>query len=130
MIDELKDQVLEFDGHSTHAWCFLHMINLVAKSLVCEFNVDKKGRAGEHTGSMDEDTERLEQELWTLTEGIELEELSTVDENDLDGNDELEGWIDKVERLSEEAWKEFQRTICLVKLALIKANHTRKKTYL
>jgi len=126
MIDELKDQVLEFGGRATHTRCFLHTVNLIAKSLVHEFNV-KKWRDGEHTGSEDEDAERLEQELRTLADGIELEEWATVDENDLDGNNEFEGWIDEVERLTNKEREEFHETVRPVKLALVKVKHTRKK---
>jgi len=126
MIDELEDQVLKFGGRATHPCCFLHMVNLIAKSLVCEFDV-KKWRDGEYTRSEDEDAERLEQELRTLADGIELEERATVDENDLDGNNEFEGWIDEIERLTNEEWKEFHETVRSVKLALVKVKHTRKK---
>jgi hypothetical protein len=127
MIDELEDRVLEFGGRSTHTHCFLHAVNLVAKSLVHEFDVNKKWRHGEHTGSLDKDAERLEQELRTLADGIELEEWATVDENGLDGNDELEGWINEVERLTKEEREEFHETVRPVKLALVKVKHIKNK---
>ncbi|KAG2056065.1 hypothetical protein BDR06DRAFT_881182, partial [Suillus hirtellus] len=44
MICELSGKVLEFSGPTTHTRCFLHTVNLVAKSLIQEFDV-KKGEA-------------------------------------------------------------------------------------
>ncbi|KAF8546707.1 hypothetical protein OG21DRAFT_1490911 [Imleria badia] len=121
MIDKLKDQIIEFGGCTTHTRCFLHTVNLVAISLVHEFNVDKKWRGKEHSTKFQaEDVERLEQEHRMLAKGIGLEELATVNENDIEGIDALKGWIDQVERLSNKEWEEFQRIICLVKLALVK----------
>jgi len=127
MIDELEDQVLEFSGRAIHMHCFLHTVNLVAKSLVRKFDVKKKRRDGEHTGFKDENAERLEQELHTLADRIELEERATVDENNLDDNNEFEGWIDEVERLTNKEQEEFHETVCPVKLVLVKVKHTRKK---
>lgn len=126
MVDELEARVLEFGGCSTHVHCFLHTINLVAKSLVREFDIHKKWSAGEHTTSLDEDVERLEQELRMLADGIELEELATVDEKSLAGNDEVEGWIDEVERLDRDEWEEFHKTVRPVKLVLVKVKHMKK----
>ncbi|KAG2114232.1 uncharacterized protein F5147DRAFT_554184, partial [Suillus discolor] len=38
MIHELSGKVLEFGRPTTHTRCFLHTVNLVAKSLIWEFN--------------------------------------------------------------------------------------------
>ncbi|KAG1852571.1 hypothetical protein C8R48DRAFT_557033, partial [Suillus tomentosus] len=38
MIVELSGKVLEFGRATTHMRCFLHTINLVAKSLIREFD--------------------------------------------------------------------------------------------
>ncbi|KAG1745065.1 uncharacterized protein EDB91DRAFT_1038696, partial [Suillus paluster] len=38
MIRELSGKVLEFSGATTHMRCFLHMVNLVAKLLIREFD--------------------------------------------------------------------------------------------
>ncbi|KAG1768274.1 hypothetical protein EV702DRAFT_926550, partial [Suillus placidus] len=38
MIDELADMVAHFGSKNTHTRCFLHIINLVAKSLICQFD--------------------------------------------------------------------------------------------
>ncbi|KAG2345885.1 hypothetical protein BDR05DRAFT_832638, partial [Suillus weaverae] len=38
MIHELSSKVLEFGGATTHTRYFLHTVNLVAKSLIQEFD--------------------------------------------------------------------------------------------
>lgn len=70
MVDELADRVLEYGGRATHAQCFLHTINMVAKTLVCEFDIDKK-KGENHLEYTDEDVERLEAELQVLAVGID-----------------------------------------------------------
>jgi len=42
MVRKLSIKVPAFGGLATHTWCFLHTVNLVAKSLIREFNVKKK----------------------------------------------------------------------------------------
>ena len=39
MIDELESKVTRYNGKASHAHCFLHIINLVAKTLTWEFDV-------------------------------------------------------------------------------------------
>lgn len=41
MIDELHVHIPEFAGSPSHTRCFLHIINLVAKSLIHQFDVKK-----------------------------------------------------------------------------------------
>ncbi|KAF8546236.1 hypothetical protein OG21DRAFT_1375408, partial [Imleria badia] len=38
MVDELETQVLGFGGAASYTRCFLHVINLVAKSLIRQFD--------------------------------------------------------------------------------------------
>ncbi|KAG1807537.1 hypothetical protein EV424DRAFT_1306685, partial [Suillus variegatus] len=38
MVDKLATLVPEFAGEASHTQCFLHTVNLVAKSLIREFD--------------------------------------------------------------------------------------------
>ncbi|KAG1855075.1 hypothetical protein C8R48DRAFT_559332, partial [Suillus tomentosus] len=38
MVSELATTLPEFGGTAAHTHYFLHMVNLVAKSLICEFD--------------------------------------------------------------------------------------------
>ncbi|KAG2041384.1 hypothetical protein BDR03DRAFT_809943, partial [Suillus americanus] len=42
MVDKLAMLVPKFAGEVSHTRCFLHTMNLVAKSLIREFDVSKK----------------------------------------------------------------------------------------
>ncbi|KAG1742794.1 uncharacterized protein EDB91DRAFT_1004893, partial [Suillus paluster] len=42
MVENLAAEVPAFGGAASHTRCFLHMVNLVAKLLICEFDVTKK----------------------------------------------------------------------------------------
>ncbi|KAG1831813.1 hypothetical protein EV424DRAFT_1272437, partial [Suillus variegatus] len=46
MIEDLAALVPEFAGSASHTRCFLHTINLIAKSLIREFDVAKKEANG------------------------------------------------------------------------------------
>ncbi|KIK76677.1 hypothetical protein PAXRUDRAFT_169130, partial [Paxillus rubicundulus Ve08.2h10] len=41
MIRELEDMVPSFSSSASHTRCFLHVVNLVAKSLIRQFDVTK-----------------------------------------------------------------------------------------
>ncbi|KAG2101094.1 uncharacterized protein F5147DRAFT_581885 [Suillus discolor] len=43
IICKLSDKVLGFSGAVMYTRCFLHMVNLVVKLLINEFNVKKQG---------------------------------------------------------------------------------------
>lgn len=82
--------------------CFTHILNLVAKSLLQQFDVMKL------KDSSDKDLLPEEEELLALTEGIDNEELTMAQRNDANDsedptdNDNNNSWIDEVEELSEE----------------------------
>jgi hypothetical protein len=69
MIDELVDLLPSFPGKVNHTCCFLHIVNLVAKSVIQQFDVAK--------GKADDALDEAERELHALAEGIDLEDLET-----------------------------------------------------
>ena len=88
MIHELSSKVLEFGGPTMHTRCFLHTVNLVAKSSIREFNVKKP---------------EADQALLVHDDvDSELEELSTEMEDEAGVTDEVDnddGLVDEVELL-------------------------------
>jgi len=56
MIDKLRIDLPKFGGRATHTRCFLHTVNLVAKSLIREFEGSKERDAGDlEVGGFDSD---------------------------------------------------------------------------
>jgi hypothetical protein len=116
MIDELVDLLPRFPGQANRCRCFLHIVNLIAKTLLKQFDVPKKG--------VDAALDEAEQQLLELAAGIDLEEMVTVAENGLGGDsedkDNMEGWVDEIELLSAEESEELRERIQPVRLVLVK----------
>ena len=48
MIEELQECIPEFAGSASHTHCFLHIVNLIAKSLLRQFDAQKMTVEGDH----------------------------------------------------------------------------------
>ncbi|TFY76101.1 hypothetical protein EWM64_g7913 [Hericium alpestre] len=117
MIQELEHLLPEFPGETNHTRCFAHIVNLVAKSLLKQFDT-KKGGAGADSGA--------EAELDALAEDIDIEDMQTRLENTAvaaEGDeviDEEEGWVNEVAELTADEKKELEKSILPVRLVLVK----------
>jgi len=87
-----------------HTCCFLHIVNLVVKSLIQQFNLQKK-IANEELGYAD-------RELYNVAENLNFEDTEAMvahgnkqrkDEDN--NNNNLEGWVDKQDKLMAEECK-------------------------
>ena len=119
MVDELVDRVPQFGGAASRTRCFLHIINLVAKSIIHQFDVKKT----DLDEVFDGDTPKIQGSNEHTIEGEEKELTDSKDHEELqDGvlKDNNDGWIDKVELLSEEEHNTLEAMIQPVKLALAK----------
>ena len=123
MIDELQELIPEFAGSVSHTRCFLHIVNLIAKLLIRQFDAKKAGAKGDH--KMAELQRELEEEEAFQNGDIEIDDKDKDDDND----DELaekkkvdndEGWVDEAEEMTEKEKDELEKSIQPVKLALVK----------
>ena len=126
--DNLEEQV------PLYSWvnrtrCFTHILNLVAKSLLQQFDVtpDLKG-PNDDDGDARNELSAAEKELLDLANDIDQEELTMAQQdnanNDEDGaedDEDNDSWVDKVEELSEEEREELKAHICPVSHVLVKA---------
>ena len=107
--------------------CFLHILNLVAKSLLRQFDVTPR----KETDGVDDDLSPEEEELLDLAEGLDKEELTMELQDDANEDEEApeddddDGWVDELDDLSEEerdALKVHIRPVScvLVKVRLLK----------
>ena len=120
--------------------CFAHILNLVAKSLLRQFDVRKKVVRDVEDVEDDNEPEltdeELEQEkaLLELAQGLDEEERTTAQETDPDENieedDDVEGWVDEVEELSASERNELLRKVRPVKLVLAKVSTESHREYL
>ena len=105
MVRELSDKVPAFGGVTTHTRCFLHTVNLVAKSLIREFDTKKQ----------DADQALAEEEL-----SMEIEEDDGMIDDGDTAEDNDDGLIDEVELLDDTERFALENDIRPVKLALVK----------
>ncbi|GLB44048.1 hypothetical protein LshimejAT787_1502320 [Lyophyllum shimeji] len=113
MIDELVHLLTNFPGAANRTRCFAHIINLVAKSLLRQFDVPKK--------KADEALEQAEKDLLRLAKDIELEDAETraTAEGDLE-DDDIDGWVDEVALLTKEEAEKLSESVRPVRLVLVK----------
>ena len=138
MVNHLAVLVPTFAGASDHTRCFLHIINLVAKSLLHLFNIKKKDvdavlneaycDATDLDAEMDSDKDNpSHRDAANLYADSETDEdnakLDEYDEGD-DGeavNDE--GLVDEVDRMTAAECRELRESIQPLKLALVKVGN-------
>lgn len=119
MIDELGDLLEEFPGASNRTRCFAHVINLVAKTALRQFDTSK--------AKADDALKEAEAELRALAEGIDIEEAITkVEVNGEGDDDDDDGWIDEQEALDEQELAELEDSVRPMKLVLTKVSNELK----
>jgi len=121
MTDKLVDMLPNFLGQANHCHCFLHIVNLIVKTLLKQFDVPKK--------NVDAALNAAERELLELAAGINMEEMVTIAEigagdKDDDETDNVEGWVDEMALLSDEERAELNKNIGPVRLVLVKVSES------
>src|SRR6266540_1242471 len=115
MVAELADLLDDFPGAANQTCCFLHVINLVVKSIIKQFDLPK----AQPNGILNEATK----ELLALAGDIILEEEESRNNGkDDDEDDDCEGWIDEREEMTEWEREELDESLQLVRLLLTKAS--------
>jgi hypothetical protein len=115
MINELVDLLSNYPGAANQCRCILHIVNLIAKMLLKQFEVPKK--------DVDTALNAAEQELLELAAGADMEELVTVVERGLGNNedvDDMDGWVNKLNLLSDDGNEKLCQSIQPVRLVLVK----------
>src|SRR5882762_1330205 len=118
MIDELIDLLPNFPGSVNRCHCFLHIVNLIAKSLLKQFDVSKK--------SADAALDDAKRKLINLAVGIDVEEMVTISKQgaggDSEDNNNVEGWVDETASMSMEEREELCEKVQPVRLVLVKVS--------
>ena len=120
MVEELDLLIDYFPGPANQTWCFLHILNLVVKSIIRQFDLPKTKK----TSDDDEDEENdAEKEILKLADEIEQEEAMAGvngDEEDATEDDNDEGWVDEREEMTEGELRRLTRSVKPVRLLLSK----------
>ena len=124
MIESLGVLIDDFPGPANQTRCFLHVLNLVVKSILKQFDLPKskeKKKTGDDDGDDQENDETINQaadELLKLAGDVDIEgELMASDEEEDDNN---EGWIDKREEMTQDELRALSASVAPVRLLLTK----------
>jgi hypothetical protein len=119
MISELEDLLPSF-SKVNHTRCFLHVNNLVARTLVKQFDAPKRT-----AGQTNEDDEAVIE----LAGDMELEDRATRErlleecmDASVEQDDDVNGWIDEMAALPEAEREVVQNTTRPVKVVLVKVS--------
>lgn len=107
MIDELTELLDDFQRQANRSRCFDHIVNLVVKSLLWQFDVIK--------AKVDDALDEAECALLELAEGLEMY-------GDDEGEDNVNGLVDEREQLLENKLEELRESVQPVKLVLVKVS--------
>ena len=122
MVESLADRLDNFPGAASQTRCFLHILNLTAKSVIRQFEVPKKKKSKEDSQDNDDDnfTEVMEA-LQALSVEIEDDEPSDDVASDKDGEeDNDEGLEDERQGMTEEEIDELEAELLPARRMLTK----------
>ena len=110
MIAELAKLVEEFLGAANQTRCFLHILNLVVKSIIRQFDLPK-----------DNILDEAKKELRDLAGNIENEEMILQLDGSTDYEDDsVEGWIDERKEMMAMEREELDKSVGPLHLMLTK----------
>jgi hypothetical protein len=116
MIAALAKLLDLFPGPKNQTRCFMHVLNLITKSVIRQFDVPK--------AEQNETLDNHIQQLQVLAADIDLEEESTRNGLEIgsDGNEDnnVDGWIYKRERMSADNVEMLDESIQPVRFMLVK----------
>ena len=124
MIEELANLLDDFLGPANQTRCFLHILNLVVKSIIRQFDLPKSKKMLDDSDA-DKDDPTLDaatMELLKLAGDIDLEEWITMSTSDDDleaTDDDEEGWVDEHDNMTEDDLKELVASVQPVQLLLL-----------
>jgi hypothetical protein len=120
MCEEIEDNIIDF-SQANRICCFLHIVNLVAKSLLKQFDVSKKHTVDDKVDDLDEE---LENQLEEFAKDIDIDEAVTQAMNngtgDDDDEDDIDGLVDEMSDRSAEECSKLRSATRLVMLVLVK----------
>ena len=125
MIDSLAIIISDFAGEANHVQCLPHIINLVVKIILCQFDVSKKKKGRDRPEANDEEdgpgheiTEDEDEELVRVLDKEE-KEMDSDDETDED-NERLGRDVEMIEEVMEDEIMEVSMMVKPVHQVLFK----------
>ena len=117
VIKKLSKLLKSFPGNANHTCRFLHILNLVAKSMIQQFDLPKD--------KADEALTEVERELMSLADGLNDDGGKgggDSDDKNKDTVDDMDSWIDKQLKMSEKERMELDAGVQPVRMVLVKVS--------
>lgn len=114
MVEELKDLIKGFPGAARWVQCFSHVINLIAKSVIRQFDLLK--------GLKKDIVEEGHVELEGFVDDLELNLGPAVEEGDDKGDENDDGWVDERDEMSVDQLEELEMDVKPMHQALLKVS--------
>lgn len=118
MIAHLGEILEDFPGASNQTRCFDHITNLVAHSTLRPFDV-AKAKADGVLDEAEQELQDLMQDLEDIGVAPDLEGMEDADGED-ENDDDVDGWVDERESLTETERVALDASVRPVKLILLK----------
>ena len=128
MVSELDDQIDDY-SEVNQIRCFLHIVNLIAKAMLRQFDVSKRNKQGDNVDNVDNEWEEM---LRELALDIEEEEQLTqtfgngVTQDDTKDDIVTDADLDNAFNMSAEELADLQTEIRPVMLLLVKVSTVRE----
>src|SRR5277367_4291294 len=126
MIEELANLLDDFPGPANQTHCFLHILNLVVKSIIQQFDLPKSKKTSEVGDEDDPMLDAATMELLKLAGDLDLDKEITVSDGDGDDSvedDDEEGWIDEHDEMTDAELGELAISVQPVRLLLTKVRN-------
>lgn len=113
MIRQLKGLVDGFKGQECQTRCFAHILNLIAKSIIRQFDVPK--------AQANKVFDKATTALIELAGNIDFEEQEMAeDDGDDEDNENTDDWVDERDNMAEEQLASLNESVQPVRLMLVK----------
>jgi hypothetical protein len=119
MIEKLERRLEDFPGASNRARCFTHILNLVVKTIMHQFDVSSTRSWPEGV------TDQRIEELMRLAGDIDAEEEEEAGEDYLDEPEEVDnddGWVDEREAIPEDDLEDLEDVVQPIRFVLTKVS--------
>jgi hypothetical protein len=117
MVDELESLLESFPGAANRTRCFTHILNLVAKSILRQFDVPK-AKAGEALDAAASALAALAADLEAEEEAMKMD----IDEADDEDDDDVDGLVEIEELMTAEEIEALEASLQPVRVVLVKVS--------
>jgi hypothetical protein len=116
MIRKLEELIDEFKGPESQTRCFTHILNLIAKSIMQQFNVLR--------AQANKVSDKATTALIELAGNIDIEEQEMAESGDDSDNNEdvenMENWVDERDTMTAEQCTALDKSVQPMRLMLVK----------